>query len=391
MRRLASGARTPGITLRLAAFYGASFAAVGVFLPYWPVWLAAQGLSPGQIGVLLAALFWPQVVTAVVIPYEADRRGWHRRLMVALAAVVLVALALFAVAGAFWVFLVLSMVVGASRAAILPLGEAMVLREAKARDISYGRVRLWGSVTFMAAAVAGGLAVEHGGAGIVLGLVLATALLTLVACLQLPEYRDGGRPSAPPRLGRLLRRPAFLIFVLAAGLIQVSHAVYYGFATLYWRAVGYSEGAIGWLWAEGVLAETLLFAAAGALLRRLEPVRLLALAGAVTALRWSLSALSAELPVVLLAQSLHAISFGATHLAAMHYLRDQVPAELQASAQGFYAAFGHALPLGLVTPVAGWLYATSGGQAFWPMAALALAGSAISVALALRAGRGGTQ
>ena len=138
-----------------------------------------------------------------------------------------------------------------------------------------------------------------------------------------------------------------------------------------------------------MLAETLLFAAAGTLLRRLEPVRLLALAGAVTALRWGLSALSTELAVLLLAQSLHAVSFGATHLAAMHYLRDQVPAELQASAQGFYAALGHALPLGLVTPVAGWLYATSGGQAFWPMAALALAGSAISARLALRDRRAG--
>ena len=243
----------------------------------------------------------------------------------------------------------------------------------------------------MAAAVAGGQGVEQGGPGVVLSLVLATALLTLLACLQLPEYRGGGRPAAAPSLDRLLRRPAFLTFVLAAALIQVSHAVYYGFATLYWRTVGYSAGAIGWLWAVGVLAETLLFASAGTLLRRLEPARLLALAGLITALRWGLSALSTELAVLLLAQALHAVSFGATHLAAMHYLRDQVPAELQASAQGFYAAFGHALPLGLVTPLAGWLYATGGGQAFWPMAALALAGSALSFCLALRAGRAGAR
>ena len=82
--------------------------------------------------------------------------------------------------------------------------------------------------------------------------------------------------------------------MLAAGLIQVSHAVYYGFATLHWRAVGYSAGAIGWLWAEGVLAEIAAVRGAGTLLRRLEPARLLALAGALTALRWGLSALSAS-------------------------------------------------------------------------------------------------
>jgi PPP family 3-phenylpropionic acid transporter len=245
-------------------------------------------------------------------------------------------------------------------------------------------VRLWGSVSFMLAAIGGGLWLERADAGIVLGLLVATAAVNLIACAQLPEYRAGERPAAPPRLDRLLRRPAFLAFVLAAGLIQVSHAVYYGFATLYWQALGYGEGVIGWLWAEGVLAETLLFAAAGALLRRLAPVRLLAVAGVLTALRWALCAIGSDLATLILAQSLHAVSFGATHLAAMHYLRDEVPAELQASAQGFYAAIGHALLFGLLTPVAGWLYATTAGQAFWPMAALALLGSAIALPLALR-------
>ena len=87
-------------------------------------------------------------------------------------------------------------------------------------------------------------------------------------------------------------------------------------------------------------------------------------------------ALSSDLGLLIVAQALHGASFGAVHLAAMHHLRDRVPAELQASAQGFYAGIGHALLLGLITPVAGWLYAERGGQAFWAMAALALAGTA---------------
>ena len=70
------------------------------------------------------------------------------------------------------------------------------------------------------------------------------------------------------------------------------------------------------------------------------------------------------------ALALHAASFGAVHLAAMHYLRDRTPPELHASAQGFYAAIGTALPFGLVTPVAGWLYGIAGGGVFWAMAAL---------------------
>jgi MFS transporter, PPP family, 3-phenylpropionic acid transporter len=98
--------------------------------------------------------------------------------------------------------------------------------------------------------------------------------------------------------------------------------------------------------------------------------------------RWALSALSIELAFLVAAQALHAASFGAVHLAAMHYLRDHTPPELHASAQGFYAAIGTALPFGLLTPLAGWLYGVAGGGAFWAMAALALAGTMLALKLA---------
>ena len=101
-------------------------------------------------------------------------------------------------------------------------------------------------------------------------------------------------------------------------------------------------------------------------------------------MRWALSALSTDLAVLVAAQALHGASFGATHLAAMHYLRDHTPPELHASAQGFYAAIGTALPFGLLTPLAGWLYGAAGGEAFWAMAALALAGTALAARLAWR-------
>jgi MFS transporter, PPP family, 3-phenylpropionic acid transporter len=72
------------------------------------------------------------------------------------------------------------------------------------------------------------------------------------------------------------------------------------------------------------------------------------------------------------------------HLAAMHYLRDRTPSELHASAQGFYAAIGTALPFGLLTPVAGSLYGVVGGGAFWAMAAIALVGTALAAGLSSR-------
>jgi PPP family 3-phenylpropionic acid transporter len=377
---------TGAVGPRLALFYGAAFAAVGVYLPFWPVWLAAQGLSATEIGLVLAAAFWPRVVTNLLIAYQADRLGRRKPLMVGLAAAALVATALFALAAELWSFLLLSVLSGACWAAIGPLGEALALQELARRGISYGQVRLWGSLSFVLAAAGTGHLIERSGAGLVLGLLLGGIALTLVACLLLPEGRtvDGG--AEPPQLAALLRLEGFWRFVVAAGLIQVSHALYYGFATLHWRAASHSGTVVGLLlWAEGVVAEILLLACAGTLFRWLEPHRLLAVAGALTVVRWSVTALGSDLALLVPAQLLHGASFGATYLATMHYLRDHTPPALQASAQAINASVGFALLFGLVTPVAGWLYAAASGSAFWAMAAIALAGTAIAAGLNTRA------
>jgi PPP family 3-phenylpropionic acid transporter len=372
------------LAARLALFYGAYFAAVGVHLPFWPVWLEWRGLDAVEIGYVLAAGFWPRIVTNLLIPVAADRLGERRRPMILLTALTLAGLVLFALARDFWALLLLGLLTGASWAPILPLGEAVALGEAKRRDLDYGRIRLWGSLAFILAAIGVGQWLERAGPALVLWALVATLAWLLGACVLLP-----GRP-APPRAAaatdfrRLSRRREFLTFVAAAGLIQASHAAYYGFATLHWQAAGHGELVIGLLWAEGVVAEIVLFACAAPLLRWRDPLQILSLAGALAVVRWALTALSADLAVLVVAQALHAASFGAVHLAAMHQLRDGTPAELHASAQGFYAAIGAALPFGLFTPVAGWLYGVAGGGAFWGMALIALVGSALAAGLSSR-------
>jgi PPP family 3-phenylpropionic acid transporter len=372
------------LAARLALFYAAYFAAVGVYLPFWPVWLESRGLGATEIGYVLAAAFWPRIVTNLLIPAMSDRLGERRRPMILLTAVTLGGLILFSLARDFWSLLWLSLLTGATWATILPLGEALALGEAKRRDVDYGRIRLWGSLTFVLAAIAVGEWLERADPPIILWSVAAMVACLLAACVLLPPGEFAGRAAAAVDLRRLVRKPEFLVFVTAAGLVQASHAAYYGFATLHWRAAGHGELVIGLLWAEGVIAEVVLFACAAAVLRRFPPVRLLTLAGALTVVRWALSALSTDLVVLVPAQALHAASFGAVHLAAMHYLRDRTPPELHASAQGFYAALGAALPFGLLTPIAGWLYGVGGGVAFWAMAAIALAGTALAAGLGKR-------
>ena len=170
--------------------------------------------------------------------------------------------------------------------------------------------------------------------------------------------------------------PRFWIFVATASALQASHQVYYGFGSLYWRSLGFSQTTIGWLWAEGVIAEILLFWQGRSLLLGLGPIGLMALGGLAGIIRWSLAGLVVSLPAIAALQLLHALTFAASYLGAMHFLLRAVPPSAAASAQTIYAAVSSGLGGGLVMMAAGALYAGYGGRAYLFMAVLSAAGLA---------------
>jgi PPP family 3-phenylpropionic acid transporter len=262
--------------------------------------------------------------------------------------------------------------------------------------LDYGRVRLWGSLSFIVASLGAGVVIGKAGPEVVLPLlVAATALLVLGAHL-LPRDLAGQGSAAPAVLRglkladafRLVRAPLFLLFLLAASLIQASHALYYSFGTLNWRAQGIPDGAIGVLWSVGVVAEVALFAVSGRVIAYCGAARLLMLAALAATLRWGVMAGDPPLWATGLLQTLHAMSFGAAHIAAIHFLTHAVPEDRAATAQGLYAAFVAGLVLGIVTVASGPLYRALAGEAYAVMALLALIG-ALSAFLLMRRWHGG--
>ena len=98
------------------------------------------------------------------------------------------------------------------------------------------------------------------------------------------------------------------------------------------------------------------------------------LGGVAGILRWSLAGALTWLPFIAALQLLHALTFGASHLGAMHFLSRAVPPSAAASAQSLYAALSSGIGSGLVMVVAGALYAAYGGGAYSFMAVLSAAG-----------------
>ncbi len=374
------------IAPRLAAFYFAFLAVYGVQLPFWPVWLAAHGLGPTDIGIIVAVGVGARLVGNPLAAHVADRSGERRRPMLALAVLGFAAYALFALVDGFWGILAVSIVSSLLFPPIMALGESLTMTGVGRFGLDYGRIRLWGSLSFILAAAASGHVLVEAPPAVILWLVLATVAATALACACLPDLRTDAAPvAAGLPLVRVLADRGLILMLAAAGLIQGSHAVYYAFATLHWQAAGHSDAVIGLLWAEGVVCEIVLFALGAAVLRRIRAPWLIAIAGVLAALRWLVLGSTTALPAVIAVQALHAFSYGAAHLGAIHVIAKTAAPGLSATAQSLYAALVMGLALGTMLLVSGPLYELFAGGAYFAMALCAAVGTGLAVALALRA------
>ena len=367
--------------LRLALFYAAIFLVVGIQLPFWPLWLKWRGMTTEEIGIILACASGIRAVTNPLIAHFADRRGERKRPIILLTWATFAVFALFSVTHGVWGILFVSLLQGILYSATFPLIETLALQTSALRKFDYGRVRLWGSVAFIAASLVSGRLLVGMPEPIILWLIIGGCILTALASHGLPDTRSPPAARHQVPVVRILSNRTFVLFYLAVSLLTASHAVYYAYSSLQWRAHVISADMIGWLWAEGVIAEVVLFAFSGAVVGAVGPARLILLSAVGGVVRWTITAVSTDLSVLLVVQLLHAFTFAAMSLGAVHFMLRATPAQFGATVQGLASGLSSGVAMGIAMAVSGWLYAELGGGAFLVMAGLSAAGGLVAFAL----------
>ncbi len=374
-------------TLRISLFYVASFLVLGIFVPFFPVWLEARGLSSREIGIATAAPMLARIFIVPAMTLTADRVGNRRLVVGACSLAALAALVIMPAASGFPALLLLAVLYTGAMTPVTPIVESIAMEGAARLAIDYGRMRLWGSLSFIAGSIGAGALLDDVTAEGVIWLMVSACALMVFAVALLPgpsrtESRSRPDVGALTRAGMaLLKAPPFLLFVAAAGPVMSSHALLYAFGSLHWQSIGFQGSTIGLLWATGVAAEVALFAF-GTKLVAPVPAALLLLAGALGGcVRWAVTATDPPLIVLLPLQTLHALSFAATHLGAMKFLQSAVPASVASFGQGLYAALVSGLFMGIALFATGPLYAELAGQAYMVMALLCTAGAFFAIGL----------
>ena len=376
--------RPAWLSLRLSAYYFTHFAWVGVSMPFWPVWLQAQGLSAAEIGIALGVGRWITVATTPIIAQRADLHGERKRPLVLLLIGGFVGYGLYLFASGFWQILCVAVVVAVFHSAANPLGDSLTMQNARRGHTDYGRVRLWGSVSFILTSFLGGLILGRWGEDAILWSMIALSGSGVMVALCLPDTRAKRVSHGRGSMLRLARHPTMLLFIATMALVAASHAVLYAFGTIHWRESGVSDRIIGLLWAEGVVAEIVVFAFAGRLVARIGVGRMIMIAGLAGVLRWTLLGASTDLTVLFVAQALHGLTFGAGHVAAMTFVAAASPEGMSTTGQSLYNAIAMGAAIALAVPLCGPLFDAYGAGAYYAMTALSAFASLLAVLLSNR-------
>lgn len=357
------------LPVRLSAFYFAHFFHGGGFVAYFPLYLAWRGFGAVEIAWILALPQVARTFAPAAWGWIADRSGARRGV---------VAFSCAAAAGGFLAlpfvesFAGVALVIGLSSllsAGGLPLVEAITLGALAGQPGRYGPIRLWGSVGFIAAVLVGGAWLDLQPVRLLPWALLVFALLALSAAFSLPA--TAAQPHAA-RAARLRFTPAVSALLAAGFCMAAAHGTLYAFLTLHLERTGYSGTMIGALWTLGVLAEIAVFLYLPVLFRRFSLSAILFTSFACAVVRFlAIAWFPAALWLLVIAQLLHAATFGSFHAASVAAVHRVFPEAAQARGQTLlsslsYGAGGAAGALG-----AGWLWEAAGAGFAFSLSALA--------------------
>jgi PPP family 3-phenylpropionic acid transporter len=355
------------------------FGAMGVFLPFFNLYCLDIGFTGFQIGSLSAVRAAVLILFSIFWGLLADRRGLRRPIFILCSIVSTALWALFLFTTDFRFMLVITIVYGAFYAPIISFLEAFAMDVLGKTKRRYGRTRAWGSVAFIAVVIVVGKMIDRYDVGIVIALVLAISTLQAMASTTIPRI-PSQRPGQPHEAVRLFSGNT-VVFLICAFLMLVSHGAYYGFFSIHLAQLGHGGSFIGICWALASTAEVAVMINSHRLFTRFSFERVLAVSFAVAALRWGLLYVAESAAVILASQLLHAITYGAFHMAGILYMDQLAPTSDKTLGQALNNAVTYGLGLTVGFFVSGALYETGNSAVlFLFSAATALAGGILFAA-----------
>ena len=324
---------------RLSGFYFFHFAFIGAFAPYWSLYLKSLSFGAFQIGVLMSLLHVTRIFAPAAWGWLADHTG-KRLLIVRSAAIagLISYCAVFFGESFTWLFVTMALM-SFFWSASLPLIEATTLSYLGESTAKYGRIRVWGSVGFIFAVTSVGYLLDSTNIAALLWAVLGFKLGIVIFSRQIPEGEIAVHAADSHSIRQIFKRPEVLAFFAACLLMALAHGPYYTFYSIYLVENGYSKSMVGWLWAIGVICEIGIFFLMPQLMHRFGLKQIMVFSLSCAIVRFLMIGWGVDWPaIILLAQILHAATYGAHHATAMMFVHRLFRGRHQGKGQALYTS-----------------------------------------------------
>lgn len=329
---------------RLSGFYFAYFAFVGAFTPFWSLYLKSLTFSAFQIAVLMSLFQVARIFSPSLWGWLADHLGRRVPIIQWLAGLsVLSYIGVFFGTGFSWLFAVM-LSLSFFWSASLPLIETVTLGHLGDRFDRYGRIRMWGSIGFIAAVIGLGYLLDYTDIKALLWVVLALLVAVSLFSRNIPEPRITPHHTDDSSIWQIVRQKEVVALMTACFTMSAAHGVYYTFYSIYLVDHGYTAAQVGLLWALGVICEILIFLCMPVLTKRFG-LRLILLVSLFLAfIRFAVIGWAVDFWwLILLAQTLHAATFGSYHAAAVALTHRYFKGRHQSKGQGLYTSVSYGI------------------------------------------------
>jgi PPP family 3-phenylpropionic acid transporter len=366
--------KQPRLKFIISSQYFIYFGVLGIFLPYFNLYCYHLGFSGLQIGVLSALRSLAMVVFPLVWGLLADRYQARKPIYILCTFLSASVWLLYLFFVDFWTMLLITAFYGIFYAPIISFLEAVTMDVLDREKKSYGRIRAWGSISFIVVVAVLGKVIDLYSVDIILILILAGSLVLAAISVAIPSFKAPKRDLLQPGAGSLLERRV-VVFLFCAFLMLVSHGAYYGFFSIHLEKLGHGSTFIGIAWALASTAEILVMIKSDRIFNRFSLEHVLFFSFLVAAVRWLILFFAGSAAVILLSQVLHAVTYGTFHMASILYIDQLAPGQAKTLGQAVNNALTYGLGLMVGFFINGYVYEITGSSMLFLMSALiALAG-----------------
>lgn len=302
-----------------------------ILISFLPLYLHYRGLNGTEIGWVLAVESLASLLAQPIWGYLSDKYKTVRKILFICVIGLLIGSSIFFQMDTLSTILITGAAFYFFATPIGALSDSLAQRRADELNISFGSIRMWGSVGFAISALIVGRILDQFGVQYMMWPYLFFGLIILFILIPMKDVKVESEPVKLIDVRKIIANKPFLLFLSVIVFITITHRMNDYYMALYITELGGSESLVGLAWFVGVISEALIFALAGLWFRKYRTLIFIIAAAILYTIRWFLYAAVDDPMHVIALQFMHGLTFGVFYTAAFEYVTRLIPKFLQST------------------------------------------------------------